>query len=135
MKLLKINLISFESNKNLDIFSKNDIVVSIKYGDYNITTGIINNNNNPVFNKEYILQYTDNTNLIVSVYDTDFMFGDMELYKEIIFNLDTKRYCNNELKYYFEIIYNEYDFLNLQNCFNTLYNNVNKIKDNNTHYK
>tara|TARA_B110000483_G_scaffold225947_1_gene286100 strand:- start:772 stop:1161 length:390 start_codon:yes stop_codon:yes gene_type:complete len=126
MKLLKINLISFESNKNLDIFSKNDIVVSIKYGDYNITTGIINNNNNPVFNKEYILQYTDNTNLIVSVYDTDFMFGDMELYKEIIFNLDTKRYCNNELKYYFEIIYNEYDFLNLQNCFNTLYNNVNK---------
>ena len=44
----------------------------------------------------------------------------------IIFNLDTKRYCNNELKYYFEIIYNEYDFLNLQNCFNTLYNNVNK---------
>ena len=128
MNLLKINLISFASNNNIDLFSKNDIIISIKYGNYNIITDVINNNNFPIFNKEYILQYLDNSNLILSVYDTDNIFGDIELYKEMIFKLDNKRYCNYQLKYYYEIIYDEYDFLNLQNCFNALYNNIDKNK-------
>jgi len=74
MNLLKINLISFASNKDIGLFSKNDIIISIKYGNYKIITDVINNNNCPIFNKEYILQYLDNTNLIVSVYDTDNIF-------------------------------------------------------------
>jgi len=56
MNLLKINLISFSYNNNIDLFSKNDIIISIKYGTYNIITDVINNNNFPIFNKEYILQ-------------------------------------------------------------------------------
>jgi len=56
MNLLKINLISFAYNNNIDLFSKNDIIISIKYGTYNIITDVINNNNFPIFNKEYILQ-------------------------------------------------------------------------------
>ena len=100
MNLLKINLISFKNNKKADLFTKNDIKIVIKYGDYNIITETIKNNNNPIFNKEYYLVYLNNTNLIITVYDTDNIFGDIELYKEIIFNISNKRYLNNELKYY-----------------------------------
>lgn len=128
MNLLKINLISFKNNKKADLFTKNDIKIVIKYGDYNIITETIKNNNNPIFNKEYYLVYLNNTNLIITVYDTDNIFGDIELYKEIIFNISNKRYLNNELKYYYEIIYNKNNNNILKLYFDKLYNNVNKNK-------
>jgi hypothetical protein len=128
MNLLKINLISFKNNKKADLFTKNDIKIVIKYGDYNIITETIKNNNNPIFNKEYYLVYLNNTNLIITVYDSDNIFGDIELYKEIIFNISNKRYLNNELKYYYEIIYNKNNNNILKLYFNKLYNNVNKNK-------
>lgn len=128
MNLLKINLISFKNNKKADLFTKNDIKIVIKYGDYNIITETIKNNNNPIFNKEYYLVYLNNTNLIITVYDSDNIFGDIELYKEIIFNISNKRYLNNELKYYYEIIYNKNNNNILKLYFDKLYNNVNKNK-------
>lgn len=128
MDLIKINLVSFKTNKNADIFSKNDIKIVIKYGCYNIITKTINNNNNPIFNQEYYMKYLHDTNMIITVYDSDNIFGDIELYKEIIFKLNNKRYCNHELKYYYEIIYDVSDNILLKSYFNKLNNNINKNK-------
>lgn len=128
MDLIKINLVSFKANKNADIFSKNDIKIVIKYGCYNIITKTINNNNNPIFNQEYYMKYLHDTNMIITVYDSDNKFGDIELYKEIIFKFDNKRYSNNELKYYYEIIYDISDNILLKSYFDKLNNNKNKLK-------
>lgn len=128
MDLIKINLISFKTNKNADVLSKNDIKIVIKYGCYNIITNTINNNNKPIFNQEYYMKYLHDTNMIITVYDSDNIFGDIELYKEIIFKLDNKRYCNNELKYYYEIIYDVGDNILLKYYFDKLNNNINKNK-------
>lgn len=128
MDLIKINLVSFKANKNTDIFSKNDIKIVIKYGCYNIITKTINNNNNPIFNQEYYMKYLHDTNMIITVYDSDNIFGDIELYKEIIFKFSNKRYCNNELKYYYEIIYDVSDNILLKSYFDKLNNNINKNK-------
>lgn len=128
MDLIKINFVSFKANINSDIFSKNDIKIVIKYGYYNIITNTINNNNNPVFNQEYYMKYLHDTNMIITVYDSNNIFGDIELYKEIIFKLDSKRYCNHELKYYYEIIYDDGDNILLKYYFDKLNNNINKNK-------
>lgn len=124
MDLIKINLVSFK--ENTDILSKNDIKIVIKYGYYNIITRIINNN--PIFNQEYYMKYLHDTNMIITVYDSDNIFGDIELYKEIIFKFYNKRYCNNELKYYYEIIYDISDNILLKSYFDKLNNNINKNK-------
>lgn len=128
MDLIKINLVSFKANKNADILSKNNIKIVIKYGCYNIITKNINNNNNPIFNQEYYMKYLHDTNMIITVYDSDNIFGDIELYKEIIFKLGNKRYCNNELKYYYEIIYDVSNNILLKSYFDKLNNNINKNK-------
>src|SRR6056300_1208023 len=108
MDLLKINLISFKSNKNIDLFSKNDIKITIKYGYYYVITDTIYNNNYCIFNKEYIFKYIEGANIILTVFENNNIFGDIELYKEIIFKVKNKQICNNELKFTYEIIYNEY---------------------------
>jgi len=124
MNLLKINLISFKSNKNMDFFSKNDIKVTIKYGDYYVISDTIKNNNYSFFNKEYLFKYIEDANIILKVYETDNILGDIEIYKEIIFKIKNRQICNNQLKFTYEIIYNEFDKYLIKKCFDTLYNNI-----------
>jgi hypothetical protein len=124
MNLLKINLISFKSNKNIDFFSKNDIKVTIKYGDYYVISDTIKNNNYSFFNKEYLFKYIEDANIILKVYETDNILGDIEIYKEIIFKIKNRQICNNQLKFTYEIIYNEFDKYLIKKCFDTLYNNI-----------
>lgn len=124
MNLLKINLISFKSNKNIDFFSKNDIKVTIKYGDYYVISDTIKNNNYSFFNKEYLFKYIEDANIILKVYETDNILGDIEIYKEIILKIKNRQICNNQLKFTYEIIYNEYDKHLIKKCFDTLYYNI-----------
>ena len=124
MNLLKINLISFKSNKNMDFFSKNDIKVTIKYGYYYVISDTIKNNNYSFFNKEYLFKYIEDANIILKVYETDNILGDIEIYKEIIFKIKNRQICNNQLKFTYEIIYNEFDKYLIKKCFDTLYNNI-----------
>ena len=124
MNLLKINLISFKSNKNIDFFSKNDIKVTIKYGDYYVISDTIKNNNYSFFNKEYLFKYIEDANIILKVYETDNILGDIEIYKEIILKIKNRQICNNQLKFTYEIIYNEFDKYLIKKCFDTLYNNI-----------
>lgn len=124
MNLLKINLISFKSNKNIDFFSKNDIKVTIKYGYYYVISDTIKNNNYSLFNKEYLFKYIEDANIILKVYETDNILGDIEIYKEIIFKIKDRQICNNQLKFTYEIIYNEFDKYLIKKCFDTLYNNI-----------
>ena len=124
MNLLKINLISFKSNKNMDFFSKNDIKVTIKYGYYYVISDTIKNNNYSFFNKEYLFKYIEDANIILKVYETDNILGDIEIYKEIIFKIKDRQICNNQLKFTYEIIYNEFDKYLIKKCFDTLYNNI-----------
>ena len=124
MNLLKINLISFKSNKNIDFFSKHDIKVTIKYGDYYVISDTIKNNNYSFFNKEYLFKYIEDANIILKVYETDNILGDIEIYKEIIFKIKNRQICNNQLKFTYEIIYNEFDKYLIKKCFDTLYNNI-----------
>ena len=42
--------------------------------------------------------------LSIILYDTDNIFGDIELHREMLFKLSDKRYIKNKLKYYYEII-------------------------------
>jgi len=128
MDLLRINLISFKSNKNIDIFSKNDIKATIKYGYYYVITDTIKNNNYSFFNKEYLFKYIEDANIILKVYETDNILGDIEIYKEIIFKIKDRKICNNQLKFTYEIIYNEYDKHLMKKCFDTLYNNIIETK-------
>jgi len=124
MNLLKINLISFKSNKNMDFFSKNDIKVTIKYGYYYVISDTIKNYNYSFFNKEYLFKYIEDANIILKVYETDNILGDIEIYKEIIFKIKDRQICNNQLKFTYEIIYNEFDKYLIKKCFDTLYNNI-----------
>jgi len=81
MNLIKINLIKYISDTYKDIWSKNDIKIKILYGNYILETKILTNNNNPIINEEFILKYILNEPLTIIVYETENLFGDIELYK------------------------------------------------------
>ena len=89
--LLKINVIKYISEKKVDFFSQNDIIIEINYGNYKIKSDIILNNNNPIIDNEYIIKYKKNIPLIINVYDSNNTFGNVILYKKIINNLKKKR--------------------------------------------
>ena len=134
MDLLKLNIISYNSPKNIDLFSLNDIKIKIIYGEYNIIIPINKNQNRIIYNKEFIFRYIKDIPLSIFVYDSDNIFGDVELHREIFFKLSDKRYINSELKYYYEILYNNDDNIILNNYFNKLLvyaksSKIKKIKD------
>ena len=127
--LLKINVIKYISEKNVDFFSQNDIIIEINYGNYKIKSDIILNNNNPIIDNEYIIKYKKDVPLIINVYDSNNTFGNVILYKKIINNLKKKEFINDNIKLYYEIIYIN-DNVYLFNYFNRFYNNIlfSKIK-------
>jgi len=134
MDLLKLNIISYISPKNIDLFTSNDIKLKIIYGEYTILIPTIKNQNNIIYNKEFIFKYTIDIPLSIIIYDSDNLFGDVELHREMIFKLSDKRYVNSELKYYYEILYNNDDNIILNTYFNKLLVNaksskIKKIKD------
>tara|TARA_B000000475_G_scaffold114588_1_gene92783 strand:- start:2071 stop:2502 length:432 start_codon:yes stop_codon:yes gene_type:complete len=127
--LLKINVIKYISEKKVDFFSQNDIIIEINYGNYKIKSDIILNNNNPIIDNEYIIKYKKNIPLIINVYDSNNTFGNVILYKKIINNLKKKEFIDDNIKLYYEIIYIN-DNVFLLNYFNRFYNNIliSKIK-------
>lgn len=127
--LLKINIIKYISQKNVDFFSQNDIIIEINYGNYKIKSDIILNNNNPIIDNEYIIKYKKDIPLIINVYDSNNTFGNVILYKKIINNLKKKEFINDNIKLYYEINYIN-DNVFLLNYFNRFYNNIliSKIK-------
>jgi len=120
MDLLKLNIISYNSSKNIDLFSSNDIKIKIKYGNYYIEMPFVRNENKVIYNEEFIFKYMKDIPLSIILYDTDNIFGDIELYREMLFKLSDKRYIKNELKYYYEIIYDNNDNIILNKYFNKL---------------
>lgn len=120
MDLLKLNIISYNSSKNIDLFSSNDIKIKIKYGNYYIEMPFVRNENKVIYNEEFIFKYMKDIPLSIIIYDTDNIFGDIELYREMLFKLSDKRYIKNELKYYYEIIYDNNDNIILNKYFNKL---------------
>lgn len=121
--LLKINIIKYISQKNVDFFSQNDIIIEINYGNYKIKSDIILNNNNPIIDNEYIIKYKKDIPLIINVYDSNNTFGNVILYKKIINNLKKKEFINDNIKLYYEIKYIN-DNVFLLNYFNRFYNNI-----------
>ena len=120
MDLLKLNIISYNSSKNIDLFSSNDIKMKIKYGNYYIEMPFVRNENKVIYNEEFIFKYMKDIPLSIILYDTDNIFGDIELHREMLFKLSDKRYITNELKYYYEIIYDNSDNIILNKYFNKL---------------
>ena len=120
MNLLKLNIISYNSSKNIDLFSSNYIKIKIKYGNYYIEMPFLRNENKVIYNEEFIFKYMKDIPLSIILYDTDNIFGDIELHREMLFKLSDKRYIKNELKYYYEIIYDNNDNIKLNKYFNKL---------------
>jgi len=121
--LLKINVIKYISEKKVDFFSQNDIIIEINYGNYKIKSDIILNNNNPIIDNEYIIKYKKDIPLIINVYDSNNTFGNVILYKKIINNLKKKEFIDDNIKLYYEIKYIN-DNVFLLNFFNRFYNNI-----------
>jgi len=128
MDLLKLNIISYILPKNIDLFTLNDIKLKIIYGEYTILIPTIKNQNNIIYNKEFIFKYTIDIPLSIIIYDSDNLFGDVELHREMIFKLSDKQYVNSELKYYYEILYNNNDNIILNTYFNKLLVNAKSSK-------
>tara|TARA_B000000477_G_scaffold124573_1_gene132774 strand:- start:7408 stop:7821 length:414 start_codon:yes stop_codon:yes gene_type:complete len=124
MNLIKINLIKYISDTYKDIWSKNDIKIKILYGNYILETKILTNNNNPIINEEFILKYILNEPLTIIVYETENLFGDIELYKIKIEYFKNKEYICNDLRFIYEIIYDNTEYLILKNSFDKLFNNI-----------
>ena len=128
MDLLKLNIVSYESSKNIDFLSLNDVKIIIKYDNYTIDIPVIKNKNKIIYNNEFIFRYKNDTPLTITVFDSDNIFGDVELHKEVIFKLYNRRYINSALKYYYEIIYNNEDIILLNNYFNKFLINTKSSK-------
>jgi len=128
MDLLKLNIVSYESSKNIDFLSLNDIKIIIKYDNYTIDIPVIKNKNKIIYNNEFIFRYKKHTPLSIIVLDSNNILGDVELHKEVIFKLYDRRYINSALKYYYEIIYNNEDIILLNNYFNKFLINAKSSK-------
>jgi len=128
MDLLKLNIVSYESSKNIDFLSLNDIKIIIKYDNYTIDIPVIKNKNKIIYNNEFIFRYKKHTPLSIIVLDSNNILGDVELHKEVIFKLYDRRYINSALKYYYEIIYNNEDIILLNNYFNKFLKNAKSSK-------
>tara|TARA_X000000368_G_scaffold105582_1_gene81839 strand:- start:396 stop:809 length:414 start_codon:yes stop_codon:yes gene_type:complete len=135
MNIIKITLLKYISKKKIDFLSNNDIKIQLVYNGYIIQTECINNTNNPLINKDFIFHYVKGIPLIINIYDTNNVLGDILLEKIIKEDFKDLEYVNNNLKYYYEIVNN--DNLILYKYFQNLkrqklikmIENLNKYKD------
>ena len=135
MNIIKITLLKYISKKKIDFLSNNDIKIQLIYNGYIIETECVNNKNNPLINKDFIFHYVKGIPLIINIYDTNNVLGDILLEKIIKEDFKDLEYVNNNLKYYYEIVNN--DNLILYKYFQNLkrqklikmIENLNKYKD------
>ena len=96
MDVLKISLLKYISKRKIDFLSSNDIKIQLIYNGYVIETNCIN--------KDFIFHYVNGIPLIINVYDTNNVLGDILLEKIIKQDLKDLEYVNSNLKYYYEIV-------------------------------
>ena len=103
MQLINLNLISFKSNINYDLFSLNDIKIVILHKNYHLITKTIKDNNNSIFDEKFIFEIDTNKPLTIIVYETNNFIADKEIYKITIEEYKKRFYKNTNLKFYYEI--------------------------------
>ena len=107
MDVIKITLVKYISQTQIDFISNNDIKIQLSYNGYTIETECIKNVNNPLINKDFIFHYVKDIPLIINIYDTHNILGDVLLQQIIKRDLKEIEYINdNNLKYYYEIVSN-----------------------------
>ena len=108
MDVIKITLVKYISQTQIDFISNNDIKIQLLYNGYTIETECIKNIDNPLINKDFIFVYVKNIPLIINVYDTHNIFGDVLLQQIVKKDLvkDIEYIINSNLKFYYEIISN-----------------------------
>jgi len=107
MDVLKISLLKYISKRKIDFLSNNDIKIEVIYNGYVIETNCINNTDSPLINKDFIFHYVKDVPLIINVYDTNNVLGDILLEKIIKEDFKDLEYVNSNLKYYYEIVNND----------------------------
>tara|TARA_B110001450_G_scaffold50029_1_gene46654 strand:- start:20887 stop:21300 length:414 start_codon:yes stop_codon:yes gene_type:complete len=135
MNIIKITLLKYISKKKIDFLSNNDIKIQLVYNGYIIQTECINNTNNPLINKDFIFHYVKGIPLIINIYDTNNVLGDILLEKIIKEDFKDLEYVNNNLKYYYEIVNNDnlilykyFQFIKKHKLIKMI-ENLNKYKD------
>ena len=107
MDIIKITLVKYISQTQIDFISNNDIKIQLLYNGYTIETECIKNIDNPLINKDFIFVYVKNIPLIINVYDTHNIFGDVLLQQIVKKDFKEVEYISNSnLKFYYEIISN-----------------------------
>ena len=107
MDVIKITLVKYISQTQIDFISNNDIKIQLSYNGYTIETECIKNVNNPLINKDFIFHYVKDIPLIINIYDTHNILGDVLLQQIVKKDLKEIEYINNSnLKYYYEIVSN-----------------------------
>lgn len=112
MQLINLNLISFKSNINYDLFSLNDIKIVILHKNYHLITKTIKDNNNSIFDEKFIFEIDTNEPLTIIVYETNNFITDKEIYKITIEEYKKRYYKNTNLKFYYEIYSDFYLYKN-----------------------
>lgn len=112
MQLINLNLISFKSNINYDLFSLNDIKIVILHKNYHLITKTIKDNNNSIFDEKFIFEIDTNKPLTIIVYETNNFIADKEIYKITIEEYKKRFYKNTNLKFYYEIYSDFYLYKN-----------------------
>ena len=134
MDVIKITLLKYISKRKIDFLSSNDIKIEVLYNGYVIESECINNTDNPLINKDFIFHYVKGVPLIINVYDTNNVLGDILLEKIIKQDLKDLEYVNNNLKYYYEIVKNNLTLYKYFQILKThklikMIENLNKYKD------
>jgi hypothetical protein len=108
------------------------------YNGYIIESECINNKNNPLINKDFIFHYVKGIPLIINIYDTNNVLGDIlleKIIKEDFKDFKDFEYVNSNLKYYYEIVNNNnlilYKYFQIFKTYKLLkmIENLNKYKD------
>jgi hypothetical protein len=90
---------------------------------------------NPLINKDFIFHYVNGVPLVINVYDTNNVLGDILLEKIIKKDLKDLEYVNSNLKYYYEIVNNDnlilYKYFQIFKTYKLIkmIENLNKYKD------
>lgn len=135
MDVLKISLLKYISKRKIDFLSNNDIKIEVIYNGYITETNCINNTDNPLINKDFIFQYVKGVPLVINIYDTNNVLGDILLEKIIKEDLKDLEYVNSNLKYYYEIVNNNnlilYKYFQIFKTYKLIkmIENLNKYKD------
>lgn len=112
--MLAIKIISLNVKvREQDWFSRNDLFVRIKYGSQENRTTVRWNDNNPIWNQAFLFNHSENTKLILELYDQNVWSPEKKLYshsfvpkmnemaiiKEDIFNIEIGDiHCNEKCK-------------------------------------